>query len=143
MFCTNCGNENEDGARFCTGCGEVMGESGLRSDGSEPRTESGGTDERAGNDREQMLGVSTSERRELLAGVVNTQVASGYRIESQVDFLVVLVRGNRVNHVLHLLITLFTCGLWGLVWLILVVAGGEKRLKVSVDEWGNINSSRV
>jgi hypothetical protein len=28
---------------------------------------------------------------------------------------------ERVNHVLHFLVTFFTCGLWGLVWFILSV----------------------
>lgn len=28
MFCTNCGRENKDGARFCTGCGAALGDSG-------------------------------------------------------------------------------------------------------------------
>lgn len=26
MFCRNCGQENEDGAKFCTGCGAALGE---------------------------------------------------------------------------------------------------------------------
>lgn len=28
---------------------------------------------------------------------------------------------EQVNHVLHFLVTFFTCGLWGIIWLILSV----------------------
>lgn len=35
---------------------------------------------------------------------------------------------SKVNHVLHLLLTVFTCGLWGIVWLFIAIgAGGGRR----------------
>jgi len=64
-------------------------------------------------------------------------VASGARIESQSDYQAVVVRGKKVNHVLHLILTLVTLGLWGIVWIILAIAGGEKRQMVTVDDYGN------
>ena len=48
-----------------------------------------------------------------------------------------LIRGQKVNHVLHLILTLVTVGLWGLIWIALVTLGGEERQMVQVDEWGN------
>ena len=84
---------------------------------------------------------TVDERRELLAHEIRFRVGREYRIESQADFQAVLVRGHRVNHILHLIITLVTCFLWGIVWILLVIADGEKRLVVSVDEWGNVNVS--
>ena len=86
---------------------------------------------------------SVDERKELLARAIHLRVSSGYRIESQGDFQAVLVRGHRVNHVLHLIITLVTCFLWSIVWITLVISGGEKRVIVSVDEWGNTLVSPV
>ena len=64
-------------------------------------------------------------------------MASGARIESQSDYQAVVVRGKKVNHVLHLILTLVTLGLWGIVWIILAIAGGEKRQMVTVDDYGN------
>ena len=58
---------------------------------------------------------------------VPTLIRQGWRIETETDELVVLVTGRRVNHILHLLLTLITVGIWVLVWIILVVTGGEKR----------------
>jgi len=36
----------------------------------------------------------------------------------------VLARRPATNHILHFLITFFTCGLWGLVWLALALKTG-------------------
>ena len=54
-----------------------------------------------------------------------------------------LLRGHAVNHILHLLITFFTIGLWCIVWIALVLIGGEKRQVVQVDEWGTSAISRL
>ena len=60
------------------------------------------------------------------------------RVESQSDYQAVLVSGKKVNHVLHLILTLLTFGLWVFVWIGLVIFGGEKRRMVSVDEYGQV-----
>lgn len=69
-------------------------------------------------------------------------MVGGARVESQSDFQAVLVRGKPVNHTLHLILSLVTCGVWALVWATLGVAGGEKRYVVQVDEYGNTNIQR-
>jgi hypothetical protein len=45
--------------------------------------------------------------------------------------------------VLHLIITLFTCGLWAIVWIVLALTQGEKRHMVVVDEYGNVQMERL
>lgn len=77
-------------------------------------------------------------RRQALANAVHAEVVRGARIESQSDFTAVVVHGRPVNHVLHLLLTLVTCGMWSLVWLLLVLTGGEKRVSLMADPWGNM-----
>lgn len=61
------------------------------------------------------------------------------RIESQSDYNAVLVKGKKVNHVLHLILTLITLGFWLIPWIVLVIVGKEKRMMVSVDDYGNVN----
>jgi hypothetical protein len=78
------------------------------------------------------------ERKVLLAQQLQTGAARGLRIESQSDFQAVLVEGKPVNHVLHAILTIFTCLLWGIVWAIIAATGGEKRQMVVVDEFGNV-----
>ena len=54
-----------------------------------------------------------------------------------------MVRGNKVNHVLHLILTLVTVGLWVIIWLVLALSGGEKREIVKIDEWGTPSVTRL
>ena len=54
--------------------------------------------------------------------------------ESRGEYQAVLVHGRRVNRILHLLLSLFTAGLWLIVWLVLAVTGGEERRLLQVDE---------
>lgn len=87
---------------------------------------------------------SGDERKTALGRAVSNHLAKGgTRIETQSDFNAVLVRGKKVNHVLHGLLTLFTAGLWGIVWIILAVVSGEKRSMLSVDEFGNVNHEEL
>jgi hypothetical protein len=83
------------------------------------------------------------ERQAILARVIQTELAAGGRIESQTPTSVVIVRGNRVNHILHLLITIFTIGLWVIVWILLAASGGEKRRLMTVDDYGNVSQRAV
>ena len=54
-----------------------------------------------------------------------------------------LVEGHRVNHVLHLLLSLCTFGLWIIVWVSLAVMGGEKRELFQVDAYGVVTRRKV
>lgn len=81
---------------------------------------------------------TVEQRKAILAQAVQQAVLRGGRIESQTDTMAVMVRGKPVNHILHLILTLVTVGLWGIVWLILVLTGGEKREMITVDDYGNV-----
>jgi len=95
------------------------------------------SDMAAGDQPQSSNRKSSDERKEALARLIGGQVAQGYRVESQSDFQAVLVKGKNTNHVLHLILTLVTFGLWAIVWIAVAVFGGEKREILSVDEWGN------
>ena len=82
---------------------------------------------------------SAEERKNLLAAALARMARAGWRIESLGEFQAVVVKGRRVNHILHLLIAIFTIGLWVLVWLVLAVSGGEQRYLVQVDALGEIS----
>ena len=66
--------------------------------------------------------------------------AQGGRVANRAADSAVVITGKPVNHVLHLLISIFcTCGFWVPVWLLLVVFGGEKRSTVTVDRYGQVS----
>ena len=86
---------------------------------------------------------SDSDRKRSLSIAVSNLIAQGRRVESQTDFSAILVRGHRPNHLVHLIATIFTFGFWGLVWLGIVLVGGEKREVVNVDEYGNVQTQQL
>ena len=86
---------------------------------------------------------SSDERKKLLASAVQSEVVQGARVESQQDYQAVLVFGKAVNNLLHFLVGLFTCGIWWLVWIGLAIFGGEKRVMVVIDEYGNVLRQKI
>jgi len=60
------------------------------------------------------------------------------RVESQTDYQAVVVKGKKTNHILHLILTIVTFGLWAIVWLLVYAFGGEHRWMVSVNEYGQV-----
>jgi hypothetical protein len=85
--------------------------------------------------------VSLDERRAILDRAVAEDVRSGWRVMSQSGTQAQLVKGKHTNHVLHLLLTIITLGLWAIVWIATVVFAGEKTRFVSVDERGVVSHS--
>lgn len=82
--------------------------------------------------------VSFEDRRRALAFAVQREVMAGLRVESQTDDTAVLVKGKQTNHILHLILTLLTCLIWGVVWLVLALVNQEKRVMLTVDPYGNV-----
>ena len=54
-----------------------------------------------------------------------------------------MVKGRRPNHLLHVILSVITAGLWIIVWILIAVGGGEKRQILTVDEFGNVNKQSV
>lgn len=82
--------------------------------------------------------ASLDQRRMVLGTAVAGEVANGARVESRSDVDAVLVFGRRPNHTLHLILTLVTAGLWGLVWIPVAVLVRERRVVLQVDPWGRV-----
>ena len=83
--------------------------------------------------------LSPQQRRDIFAQQMQQAAMRQLRVESTTDYSAVLVQGKPVNHVLHAILTIFTCLAWGIVWLILALTGGEKRYQLIVDEYGNVH----
>ena len=62
-------------------------------------------------------------------------LGQGWRIESRTRGQTVLVRGSRPNHVLHVLLSVFTLGLWVPVWILVCIFGGEEHHTLSRSDW--------
>lgn len=62
--------------------------------------------------------------------------------QSLSDFQAVIVKGKRINHALHIVLSLLT-GVWLIGYLIILATGGEKREIVQADEFGNVSRQTV
>jgi hypothetical protein len=82
--------------------------------------------------------ASTEQRRSVLASNIAQQVRKGWSVESQTDYQATLAKGHRPNHVLHLILTVLTIGIWGIVWIIVSLTSRVKRQTITVDEFGNV-----
>jgi hypothetical protein len=80
---------------------------------------------------------TAEERKDALDRQLQQFGAQGWRIENRSDYQATIAKGDRVNNTLHLLLTIFTVGLWGIVWIVLLITGGVKRRMVTIDEFGN------
>ncbi|RZI82220.1 MAG: hypothetical protein EOO67_18140 [Microbacterium sp.] len=87
--------------------------------------------------------MADDQRSAVLAQAVFAEVARGCRIETQAPFQAVLVAGKPVNHLLHFLVGAATCGFWWLAWAIIAVTGGESRLVLQIDDYGQILRQKV
>lgn len=74
---------------------------------------------------------------ELNRAVVSA-VSRGGRVESRTDDQAVIVYGRPINHAMHAILFVFTCSLWGIVWLIMAVGASERRQVLSVDGRGRL-----
>lgn len=86
---------------------------------------------------------SADERKAALARTITNQVAAGWRVESQSDYQAVLLKGRHVRHVLHLVLTILTVGLWAIVWITMWAIYHERRQIAEVDEYGNVRMNQV
>ena len=84
--------------------------------------------------------ITDTERQRILSQYIASEVAGirKARVETHSPDQAVLVYGNRVNHLLHLILALLTLGLWIIPWVVMACAGGEKRKIVRVDDFGNV-----
>jgi hypothetical protein len=90
--------------------------------------------------------LTDSEREQMRERWTAFYVEIGYQPVFVAPFYVVLDSPGRprINHVLHLLLTVFTFGVWAIVWFGLAVARPpvvSTRWTLSIDQWGYPHSS--
>lgn len=86
---------------------------------------------------ESTVRMSDHDRREVLNRELQRYGAMGWRIETRSEFQATIARGKQISHLLHLFLTIFTLGLWLLIWALIGMFGGVKRWLITVDEFGN------
>lgn len=88
-------------------------------------------------------GLSAGQREATLDQALGIQEAQGWRVEERSDFHATIAKGQPLNNKLHLILTIFTLGVWGIVWASLAISGGVKHRMLTIDEYGNVVDSIV
>ena len=79
-----------------------------------------------------------------LVSRITRATTEGKHVESRGDYQATVVSGKRPNHKFHLVMTVVTASAWfWLVWLWVIIFGGEKRWLITVDEYGTVQRRRV
>lgn len=86
---------------------------------------------------------TTDQRKATLDRTLQLRGAQGWRIETRSDFQATVAKGHRLNNTLHLILTIITVGLWGIVWIVLAILGGEQRRMITIDEYGNVIDNKL
>jgi hypothetical protein len=78
----------------------------------------------------------------LLDAEATRWTAVGYRIETRLPGQIVLIKGKKPNHILHLLLSVLTLGVWLVVWLLIAIMGGERRQVVAIGPDGKAKARK-
>lgn len=88
--------------------------------------------------------IGDAKRRQILDHNIREYFVQGYQLETRGEFDAVIFKVNKANHVLHGLITLFTCLIWGIVWIIVAACTkAPERHSIWVDEYGESHIRRL
>jgi hypothetical protein len=82
--------------------------------------------------------VTADKRERLLAKAVTEELMRGGVVYQQQPLSAVLGHKRPVSHLLHFVLTVLTLGIWSTVWLIMAIARREDRIRLDVDDWGNV-----
>jgi hypothetical protein len=86
--------------------------------------------------------LSIADRNAKLSEYIATKTLVGYIVVHRDEnnaTAVLSLPGKPVNNVLHAIISIFTCGLWIIVWVILAASQRrEQRIRSTVDQYGRL-----
>jgi hypothetical protein len=82
--------------------------------------------------------ITRADRAQTLQAEADYFVAKGWRVRSITPTEAELVKGAPISHGLHIFFSIATVGLWLLVYIPLLIFGGEKHKHMSVDEQGRV-----
>ncbi|SPM41239.1 hypothetical protein MNAB215_3444 [Mycobacterium numidiamassiliense] len=84
--------------------------------------------------------LSLDQRSEILEEAISNHYPWA-RVESRTPTQAVLFLGGGVSgwaHAMCALLTVVTCGLFGIIWLVVAATSPERRAYVAVDSYGNV-----
>jgi hypothetical protein len=87
------------------------------------------------------LVTRTDRMQTLEAEVAYHESHGGWRLRSKTPTQAHLVRGEPISHGVHVFFSIATVGLWLIVYIPLLIFGGEKHRLISIDDHGRVSST--
>lgn len=85
------------------------------------------------------MGLSTEQRTAILDEFVAQKLMTGrFDLISRTPLEAVFRSTRKTSHVLHLILSVITLGLWIPIWITMSLVNSKKTLRVYVDEDGTI-----
>lgn len=69
--------------------------------------------------------------------MVAEHIAEGWRVEQETPTHTLLAKGERTKHWAHILLTLVTAGVWGIVYGLVLAFGGLKQRRIMKNADGS------
>jgi len=82
--------------------------------------------------------LTADEQAAILARAVTDSAQYGWHVVSQTQTTAQLAKGKPTSHLLHLIVSVFTLGIWIPVWIAIAIFAGEKHRLITVDEYGGV-----
>jgi hypothetical protein len=82
--------------------------------------------------------ITRADRYRTLESEAAYFVSQGWRLHAITPTEAELVKGAPISHGIHIFFSIATVGLWLIVYIPLLIFGGEKHKHMSIDELGRI-----
>jgi len=82
--------------------------------------------------------LTPQQQSTALQSAVQSYSSKGWTPTFVGDTQASLRRGKRPNHILHLILTILTFGIWGIVWAVLAIGMRERTVTIIVDTSGQV-----
>jgi hypothetical protein len=90
---------------------------------------------------------SYEDKFQRFSNIISNKTMEGFMVADRNDkalVAVVVKQGDKVNHLLHLLISFLTCGFWVIGWAwFALVKSKEQRIRISIDSNGNLIEEKI
>jgi hypothetical protein len=91
--------------------------------------------------------IDLEDRQKRLSRAISSKTMQGWNVVDRNEAecqAVLMLPGKRVNHVLHFLVTIFTCLIYAIVWIIILVnQKKEKRVRITIDVYGQMTEEPI
>ena len=74
---------------------------------------------------------------------VANRINHGWRIVSETRTDTLMAKGERINHLVHILLTVISVGIWGIYYGLRLIFGGLKQVRITKDSKGNARVKQV